>query len=147
MEQSLNGFSFSLCSTLGSRISFRHGKFWVKSLEMRGWPHSPTRGLASPLDMVSTDSPSPLLGISANLTPVGSWEPLTFLASETSFYGGYPQFPIPHCYIPLFNFLTLCISPTSPLILDPVSPLSPSSYPFLPPKFLPSCLWRGSARA
>ena len=30
--------------------------------------------------MVSTSSLSPLLGISANLIPIGSWEPLAFLA-------------------------------------------------------------------
>ena len=29
---------------------------------------------------------------------------------------GYPQFPIPHCYTPLFKFLTLCTSPLSPLL-------------------------------
>jgi hypothetical protein len=32
--------------------------------------------------------------------------------------GGYPQFLIPHCYIPLFNFLTLCISSPSQVAAD-----------------------------
>jgi hypothetical protein len=32
---------------------------------------------------------------------------------------GYPNFSIPHCYTPLFNFLTLCISPPSPPTPDP----------------------------
>ena len=32
---------------------------------------------------------------------------------------GYPQFPTSHCYTPVFNLLTLCISPPSPLTLDP----------------------------
>jgi hypothetical protein len=35
------------------------------------------------------------------------------------FSGGYPQFPIPHCYTPLFNFLTLCRPSQSPPIPDP----------------------------
>ena len=56
------------------------------------------------LDMVLTAFPSPFWGISANV-PVGSWEALAFLASGTSWL--LPQFPIPHCYTPLFNFLTL----------------------------------------
>ena len=47
--------------------------------------------------------------------------------------GGYPQFPIPHCYTPLFKFLTPCISSLSPLI--PVhAHLFPPPHPF----FLPS---------
>ena len=31
---------------------------------------------------------------------------------------GYPQFPIPHCYTPPFNFLTLCTDP-APLFFPP----------------------------
>jgi len=46
---------------------------------------------------------------------------------------GYPQFPIPHCYTPLFKFLTLYIIP-SPPIPDPAPFLSP-----FPSLFLPSC--------
>jgi hypothetical protein len=42
----------------------------------------------------------------------------------------YPQFPIPHFYIPLFNFLTLCTSP-------PFLPIPDSPPPPLPPKSLP----------
>jgi hypothetical protein len=34
--QSLDGLSFSLCSPLSSRISFRQEQFWVKILEMGG---------------------------------------------------------------------------------------------------------------
>jgi hypothetical protein len=78
--------------------------------------------------MVCTGSPSPLLGISANVIPFGSLEPLAFLG----FFGGYPQFPIPHCYTPLSNFLTLCLSSPSPPTPD-LTPISPS-----PPLFLPS---------
>ena len=42
--QTLDGLSFSLCSTFCPHISFRQEPFWVKNLEMSGWP--PTRGLA-----------------------------------------------------------------------------------------------------
>ena len=48
---------------------------------------------------------------------------------------GYPQFPISHCYTPLFNFLTLCTSTLSPLASDPAQ-LLPSPFS-LPPKFFP----------
>jgi hypothetical protein len=44
--QSLDDLSFSLCSTLCPCISFRQEQFWVKNLEMSGWPHPLTRGLA-----------------------------------------------------------------------------------------------------
>jgi len=42
---------------------------------------------------------------------------------------GYPQFPIPHCYTPPFNFLTLYTSPLSP-------PTSYSASHFPSPSFL-----------
>jgi hypothetical protein len=42
--QSLDGLSFSLCSTLYPSISFRQEQFWVKILEVGGWPHSSTGG-------------------------------------------------------------------------------------------------------
>ena len=40
--QSLDGLSFGLCSTLCFCISFRQEPFWVKNLEMSGWPYPPT---------------------------------------------------------------------------------------------------------
>jgi hypothetical protein len=43
---SLDGLSFSLCSTFCPHISFRQEPFWVKNLEMSTWPHPSTRGLA-----------------------------------------------------------------------------------------------------
>ena len=46
-------------------------------------PISQPGGLAYPLDMVSTYSLSPLLGILANVFPVVSWERLGSLASGT----------------------------------------------------------------
>jgi hypothetical protein len=84
--------------------------------------------------MVSPGSPSPLHGISANVIPVGSWEALAFMAS--GIFWLLPQLPNPHCYTPLFNFLTLCTSPPSPSIPDssPLSlPLFSSSQ--VPPTF------------
>jgi hypothetical protein len=41
-----------------------------------------------------TDSLSPLLGISANVIPVGS----LLLSWHLGLFDGYTQFPIPHCY-------------------------------------------------
>ena len=53
----------------------------------------------------------------------------------------YPQSPHPLCYTPLFNFLTLCISPLSPPTPDPVSFYStpPLSFP-VPSLPLPSMI-------
>ena len=51
---------------------------------------------------------------------------------------GYPQFPIPHCYTPLFKFLTLCISSLSPPIPDSAPSFSPSPSSLPPKSFLPS---------
>ena len=56
-------------------------QFWVKNFEMSTWSYSSTGGHAYLLEVVSSDSISSLLGISANAIPVGSWEPFTFLAS------------------------------------------------------------------
>jgi len=73
--------------------------------------------------MVSTGSISPLLGISAKVLPVRSWEALGSLASN-----GYL-----HCYTPTFKFLILCTSPPSPPIFElspfPLSLFSPSQIP------------------
>ena len=66
------GLSFSLCSTFCPCISFRQGQFWVKIYEMGGCPHPSTRGCVYPLDTVSIVSLSLLLGILANVLPVGS---------------------------------------------------------------------------
>jgi hypothetical protein len=46
--------------------------------------------------------------------------------------GHYPEFPIFHCYTPLFNFLTLFISSPSLPISDP------APFPLSPPLFHPS---------
>jgi len=68
---------FCLC------LSFGQEHFWVKNFEISGWPYPSTGVCAFLLKVVSTGSPSPLLGISANVIPVGFWETLAFLASGT----------------------------------------------------------------
>lgn len=51
--------------------------------------------------MVSTDPFSPLLGISGDVIPIGSWE----LSWHLELSSGHPQFP--QFYTPPFSFLTL----------------------------------------
>jgi hypothetical protein len=48
--------------------------------EVSGWSHLTTESNAYPVDMVSTVSLSPLLGILANVLHVGSWE--TFVSLD-----------------------------------------------------------------
>jgi hypothetical protein len=101
----------------------------LKILEMGGWPHLSNGGHAYLLDMVSAGSPSPLLGISANVIHIGSWEPLASLASVTS--SGYPsssatsatsiQFPDPLYFFPALSSHTWSC-PTFP---PPLSLLCP----------------------
>ena len=83
---SLDGLSFSLLHTL-SPISFRQEQFRVKNFQIGEWPHHSTGGeggrCAYLLEVVSTGSVSPLLGILANGIPAESWEPLASLASGT----------------------------------------------------------------
>ena len=79
--------------------------------------------------MVSTGYLVPLLGISAHVIPIGSWEPLAFLASGIFWWLSL----VPHllCYVPLFNFLTLCTSPPSSPTPGPDPIFCPHSH-FLP---------------
>jgi hypothetical protein len=81
--QSLDGFSFSLCPTLNPYIFFKQKQFWVRIFEKGRWPHLSTGGCVYLLNMVSMGSISPVLGISANVIPTGSWEPLVSLESGT----------------------------------------------------------------
>ena len=60
-------------------ISFRQEPFLDKIFEIDRWYHPSTNAL----DIASTGSVTPLLGMSANVIPVGSWEPLTSLVSGT----------------------------------------------------------------
>jgi len=124
--QSLDVLSFSLCSTLCPCNSFRREQFWVKILRSGSIPQP---GSVPNLWILFSGFLSPLLGISANVIPVGSWESLVFLSSGI--------FPIPHCYTPLFNFL-YSSHQTQTLLLMPRSLLTGGAY---------GCLLRGSARA
>jgi hypothetical protein len=137
VEHCLDVLSFSLCSTLCPCISFRQEQLWVKILEMGGWPHPSIKGCVYPLDMVSTGFPFPLLDISANVIPTGSWEPLAFLASGTFLWlppVSHPpllhtpvQFPDPLYFSPVSSHTCSCsLSLPSPLfLLSPSHPLPP----------------------
>ena len=63
-----------------------------------------------------------------------------FISWHLELFGCYPKFPIPHCYTPLFNFLTLCTFPPSPPIPNS-SPLFPfplfSSFQVPPTLYFP----------
>jgi hypothetical protein len=122
--QSLDGLFFSLCSNLSPRISFRQEQFYVKILEMGECPHTSTKGpcLTSVygLDMFS------LYFVGVFHLMSSPWGPRRlFLSWHLGLSGCYPQIPVSHCYIPLFNYLTLCTSPPSPPIPD-----SPPIFPF-----------------
>jgi hypothetical protein len=90
--QSLHGLSFTLCSTLCPCISFRQEHFWVKILEVSGWPHPSTWETcltsAYGLDRFS----SSFWVISANPILIGSCKALTFLAFGTFWL----LTPVPH---------------------------------------------------
>ena len=67
--------------TLTNTLSSGQKYFWVNNFEMGVWPHPLTGGCAHLLEAFSTGSISPWLHILAKAIPVGSWEPLAFLAS------------------------------------------------------------------
>jgi len=115
--------------------------------------------------MVSTGSFSPLLGISANVVPVGFWESLAFLASGTIWWLSpvlHPpllhntvQFPDPLYISPVSSHTWFCahfplppplsnsLSPsTSPHYF--VSPLSRTEASSLWSSFFLSFVWSGS---
>jgi hypothetical protein len=125
--QSLDGLSFSLCSTLCipvfplDRSPSGFGDKWVTP--------SPNVGLCltSAYGLYKFSLPF----VSAIVIPVRSWEALAFLASGTCWW--LPPVPQPPFYTPLFKFLTLHVWYTSSvyhpnllsyLILPPFS-LSP----------------------
>jgi hypothetical protein len=74
---SLDGLSFNLC------ISFRQKQFWAKNFEgglVTTCLHCRSCYL---LEVVSSGSISPLLGISTKVTLIEYWKPLTSQVSET----------------------------------------------------------------
>ena len=89
-------------------------------------------GHAKPLDVVLTGSLLSLCGVFQLMSSL--WGPGTLLLTLHLWLSDcYTQIPIPHCYTPLFNFLTLCTSPPFSSIHD--------SYALL---HSPSCLSNNS---
>ena len=132
--QSSDRLSFSLCSILIFPCSsFGQEHFWVKNFEMAMWPLPTTGSCVYLLEVVSAGSISLSLLKSSPLGPGSPFFPWSLGRPPPS---GYPQFHVPHCYIFLFNFLTLCTSshPFQYLIL------SPYFIPFLFPSQAPTSL-------
>ena len=103
--QSLDGLSFGLCSTLCPYVSFRQEQFWVKFLKRVGGP-IPQLAVIPNLWIWSLQVLSPLCWAFQLISSL--WGPGNLLLSwHLGLPGGYPQFPIPHCYTIPFNFLTL----------------------------------------
>ena len=102
-------------STLGNLLlSGSKVKVWISLLQ--GWGRLQP-GASCNLWIWSLQVLSPLCWVfqlMSSLLGPGS----LLLSWHLGLSGGYPQFPIPHCYTPLFNFLTLCTSPPSPPIPD-----------------------------
>jgi hypothetical protein len=126
MKQSLDDLCFNLCSTLCPHISFRQEQFWVKNLEMSVWHHPLVDDLDYTLDMVSTGSPFHLLGLSANLFPIGSWESLAFLAFGTCWWLPTPihQAPLLHNSVQIPDYLYIMHTSSHTWFCAPLSPLS-----------------------
>ena len=87
---SLDGLSFSLCSIFYFFIYFLSLNFLYtetimdqKSLEMDVWSHFSNGGPVYLLEVISSGSISPPLGILAKVIPDESWEPLTSQVSGT----------------------------------------------------------------
>jgi len=123
---------FCLC------LSFGQEHIWVKNFEMGGWRCPSTGGCTYLLEVLSTNSISSQLCISAKVIPVESFETLAFLVSGTLQW--LPPDPVLYCYIFLFDFLTFCTSLQPPPVPDTAPPPSiffsssvPSRSPFPPP--------------
>ena len=137
MGQSLGGLSFSPCCVFFYPcLSFGQKHFWVKIFEMDDGPSinwGPCLSIGGglyrhcfPLCCIFQIKSSPL-------DPGSLLLPWCLRLSN-----GSPQLLILHCYIFLFNLLTLCTSLLSLPIPDP-APLF-SSPSFIPPRFLPSSI-------
>jgi len=129
VRQSVDGFSFSLCSTLCPCIYLDRNnsglKFWrwvSGPIPQLGWGGMPI------LCTWSRQVLPPLCGVFQLML-------FLWLSRNLGLSGCYPQFLMHHWYKLLFNFLTLCPSPPSPNIPDSAS-LFPSPS-LLPPKSVP----------
>ena len=70
---SVGRLSFSLCSIFVPAFPLTRNISGLKFLEMGGWPLVSTGGHIYLLEVVSSDSITPLLGISVNVIPIKSW--------------------------------------------------------------------------
>ena len=80
---SLDDLSLSLCSIFPAAFPLDKNNSGLKFLKMGGWPHASTGGHAYLLEVVSSGSISPLLGILVKVILIESWKPLTFQVSGT----------------------------------------------------------------
>ena len=77
LGQSLDGLSFSLCFISVPEVPLDRNNSGSKILKVSEWPHPSSGGPVYLLKVVSSGSISTLLGISAKVIPIESWEPLT----------------------------------------------------------------------
>ena len=75
--------------------SFRQEQFWIKNSKSWWVAPSCTGGPVYLLEVVSSGSISPLFGISVEVTPTESWEPLISPVSGTELSRGFPWPPSP----------------------------------------------------
>jgi len=114
--QFLDGLSFSFCSTLipAFRLDRRNSGLNFE----KGWGGSNPQLVAIPNLWIWSLLLSPF-GWAFQLMSSQLCPESRLLSWHQGLSVGYPQFPTSHCYTPVFNLLTLCISPPSPLRLDP----------------------------
>ena len=125
--QSLDGLSFSLCSTLCSCISFRQKQFCVESLEMGGWPLPSTRRTWLTSGYALHRFSFPICGIFQIMSsPWGLGRLL--ISCHLGISGGYHQFPIPVQYSDaLYISSHTLFFPYLPPLLFPPKSLPPST--------------------
>ena len=83
LSQSLFDSSFNLFSIFVPEFHLDKNNSGSKFLKVCWCPHSSTKGPVYLLEMISSSSISPLLGISAKVTHIESWEPTSFQVSGT----------------------------------------------------------------
>ena len=83
LGRSLGGLSFSLCFIFVLIFPLDRNNSGSRIVKMGRWPHASAGDYVYLLEVVCLGSTSSLLGISAKVVPIGSWEPLTSLVSGT----------------------------------------------------------------
>ena len=120
--ESLDGLSFSFCSTLFTAFPLDRRNSGLNF--EKGWGGSNPQLVAIPNLCIWFLLLSPL-GWLFQLMSSQFCSQSQLLSWHQGLSVGYSQFPISHCYTPLFNLLTHCLSPSSPLTLDPAPFFSP----------------------